>query len=323
MAVIEDNPVPPATPLVSVIIPAYNQAGLLGRALDSVLMQQVGFQIEIIVSDDYSPDNTLEVARAYQARHPGAIRVLRQVPNAGMARNYFDLFAHCRGRYTAWLDADDYWTDPQKLAVQAQTLESDPSISMCLHFVRVVTPEGEVRHAKIPHLPAGAYGLADLVRQNIVPSCSAMFRGGLHTRLPDWYLEMAPITDWPLWVLAAQSGKVLLIDRIMADYTRAPGSEFNKGGLFCLRQDAKFYERIESVLPPQHHGLARMEKRKRYESMAYLLRKQGDLIGARKAAFKAFCSPSAFESVYGKTKTLGMALLREMLWRLRGSKTTA
>jgi glycosyltransferase involved in cell wall biosynthesis len=323
VAVIEDNPIPPTTPLASVIVPVYNQAGLLARALDSVLMQQVGFQIEILVSDDCSTDNTVEVARAYQARHPDVIRVLRQVPNAGMSKNYFDLFAHCRGKYTAWLDADDYWTDPEKLTFQVQALESDPSISMCLHFVRVVTPEGHVRNAKIPERPAGAYGLADLVRQNFVPSCSAMFRRELYTLLPEWYFEMAPITDWPLWLLAARSGKVLLIDRIMADYTRADGSAFNKGELFCFSQEARFFERVESILPPEHHRLARQEKRKRYEAMAYLLRKQGDLVGSRIAAFRAFCSPSIFDSVYGKTKTLGMAFLREILWRVRGSKTTA
>jgi len=323
VAVIEDNPLPSTTPLVSVIVPAYNQAHLLGRALDSVLMQQVGFPIEVIVSDDCSRDNTVEVARAYRARHPELIRLLRQVPNAGMTRNYFDLFAHCRGKFTAWLDADDYWTDPQKLALQSETLESDPSISMCLHLVRVVTPEGTVRHTKVPELPGGGYGLADLVRQNIVPSCSAMFRTGLHTQLPEWYFEMAPVTDWPLWVLAARSGKVWLIDRIMADYTRAPGSEFNKGELFCFRQDARFYERVESILPPQYHRSARREKRKRYESVAYLLRMQGDLVGSRRAAFKAFCSPSMFDNIYGKTRTLGLALLREMLWRLRGGKTAA
>ena len=142
--------------------------------------------------------------------------------------------------------------------------------------------------------------------------------------LPEWYFEMAPLADWPLWLLAARSGKVLLIDRTMADYSRTPGGAFgDRDALYCFQQEARLYERIESILPPQHHRLARQEKRKRYESMAYLLRKQGDLVGSRRATFRAFCSPSIFDSVYGKTKTLGMALIREMPWRLRGRKTAA
>jgi glycosyltransferase involved in cell wall biosynthesis len=324
MANTEDLSPLAAAPKVSVAITTYNIAKWLPRTLDSVLEQRTDFPFEIVISDDCSKDASVEIAHSYRERHPDLIRVIARPKNVGIQRNYYGLFGECRGKFIAWLDGDDYWTDPQKLAIQAATLESDPSINLCLHFVRVVTPDGQVRDQKVPGVPAGEYGLADLLRQNIVPSCSAMFRRELYTQLPDWYFDMAPLSDWPLWLLAARSGKVVLIDRTMADYMRTPGGAFGaQDALYCFNRETKFYEHVESILPPQHHRLARQEKRKRYEAMAYLLRKQGDLPGARRAAFNAFRSPSIFDSFYGKTKTLGMALLRETLWRLRGGTTPA
>jgi hypothetical protein len=88
--------------------------------------------------------------------------------------------------------------------------------------------------------------------------------------------------------------------------------------LFSNEKEAEFYEQIESILPPRWQRLARAEKSKRYGTMAYWLRKQGDFIGSRKAAVKAFCSSSLMDDCGSKTKGLLAALVRETEWRLRG-----
>jgi hypothetical protein len=82
--------------------------------------------------------------------------------------------------------------------------------------------------------------------------------------------------------------------------------------------DAQFYEQIESILPSKWHRLARAEKGKRYESIAYLLRKQGDFAASRDAAFKSFLSPFLMDNVGSKTKALLASLVREAEWRLKG-----
>lgn len=307
-------------PLVSVSITAFNSEKWLAKALDSVLLQRTSFKIEIVIGDDYSTDGTAVVARSYQERYPQLIRVLERTSNLGMQRNFYDTFEQCRGRYIAWLDADDYWTDPEKLEIQVQLMESDPSISVCSHFVRWVTKDGEITRERYPSLAPGRYGLAEIIRHNFVPSPSIMFRNGVQRSLPKWFFELPGMADWPVLVLAATTGSIVLLDCVMADYMLTPGSSMtSKGNLFWHTMDAQFYENMESILPPQWHRFARARKGKRYESMSYLLRKKGDFKASRHAAFKAFCSPVWKDNLGSKSKALFAAVLREVESKLRRS----
>jgi len=309
-------------PLVSVAITAFNSERWLPRAVESAINQRTAFPVEIVIADDCSTDATLRVAHSYRERYPNVIRVLERSKNIGIQRNYYDTFEQCRGKYIAWLDADDFWTDPEKLAIQVQTLESDPSLNVCGHFVRWVSPDGEVKRERYPSIAPGRYGLKEIIHHNFLPSVSVMFRNGIHRALPTWYFDLAPTTDWPIFVLAALSGDIVLLDRVMADYMLAPGSSLmSKGSLFWYVTDARFYEKVQSILPSRWQRVARAEKGKRYESMAYQLRKQGDFVASREAAFKAFCSPSLMDNSRSKAKSLLAAVIREAQWRLRGKPT--
>jgi glycosyltransferase involved in cell wall biosynthesis len=315
----QSGPPTSSTPLVSVAITAYNSERWLHRALDSVLAQRTTFPLEIVLEDDCSKDSTLSIARSYQERNPNTVRVIEQPENRGTQRNYYETFQQCAGKYIAWLDADDYWTDPEKLEIQVRTLESDASIKVCGHAVRWVTSDGEVTRQRYPSIPPGRYGLDEILRHNFLPSPSVLFRNGIHRDLPAWYFNLAPTTDWPIYVLAALSGDIVLLDRIMADYMLTPGSSFmSKGSLFWYKADARFYEHIVSILPAKWHRLAFSEAGKRYEAMAYLLRKQGDFSASREAALKAFRSPLLLDNLGSKTKALLAATLREIQWKLKG-----
>src|SRR5262245_47622214 len=103
-------------PLVSVIIPTYNCAPYLSEAIDSVLLQ-AGVNMEIIVADDGSTDNTKEVLEKYGTR----ITYISQVPRRGAsaARNLG--IQHASGEFIAFQDADDIWF-PKKLSTQLDAL---------------------------------------------------------------------------------------------------------------------------------------------------------------------------------------------------------
>jgi glycosyltransferase involved in cell wall biosynthesis len=123
-------------PFVSVIIPTYNRAYLVGRAIESVI-DQTYKNLEIIVVDDGSTDDTQSRLRAYGDR----IRVLTQ-ENRGpsAARNHG--IALSRGKIVAFLDSDDYWL-PSKLARQVELLEKlGPSVCCCLCNCTIVYNDG-------------------------------------------------------------------------------------------------------------------------------------------------------------------------------------
>ena len=104
------------TPLVSVVIPAYNAAAFLEEALASVVAQDCG-PIEMIVVDDGSSDRTSEVARSFE---PPVTLIAQAHAGPGAARNTG--VAAARGEFLAFLDADDLWT-PSSLARRLSALE--------------------------------------------------------------------------------------------------------------------------------------------------------------------------------------------------------
>ena len=318
------NVVRQSDPLVSVASTSYNSEAVIAKAIESALAQKTAFPFEVVIGDDCSTDGTVSVAESYRAKYPEKIRVITRDKNVGTQRNYYDLFEQCRGKYIAWLDADDYWTDPNKLSLQVETLEGDSSVMICGHFVRWVTRAGEVIRDRYPTVAAGRHGIVDILNKNFLPSPSVVFRNGINRRLPRWYFDVSPLTDWPLYVVAALSGDIVLLDRSMADYTVNPTSAFwGKGDIFWHRMNADFYERVESIVPPKFHRIVRENKGKQYEAIAYLLRKKRLFPESRKAAIKAFCSPWCFDNFGSKGKALAASLVREAEWRLRGAQAAS
>jgi glycosyltransferase involved in cell wall biosynthesis len=122
------------SPLVSVIVPTYNRAELLERAINCSLGQKGEISVEVLVVDDCSSDSTADVVTAYDDPR---VRYLRHETNQGgaAARNTGILSA--RGRYIAFLDSDDEW-DPDKLTLQIDALahSSSPSATVCHTQVR-------------------------------------------------------------------------------------------------------------------------------------------------------------------------------------------
>ena len=106
--------------LVSIIIPIYNYGRFLAEAIDSV-MAQTYRPIEVIVVDDGSTDNTANIATSYPD-----IQYIYQ-PNQGVSVARNTGISKARGKYLAFLDADDTW-HPDKLKIQIQHLKENPNI---------------------------------------------------------------------------------------------------------------------------------------------------------------------------------------------------
>jgi len=129
-------------PRVSVIIPTYNRAHIVGEAIESVLAQTYQ-DFEIIVVDDASTDNTREVLAGYAAHHPDKIRVIYRETNggAGAARN--DGIRASKGEYISFLDSDDLYL-PHRLQVAVDALDANPSFGGAYADLRRVAPDGAV-----------------------------------------------------------------------------------------------------------------------------------------------------------------------------------
>lgn len=142
------------SPLISVVIAAYNAERYLAEAVESVLAQTYQ-PVEIIVVDDGSTDGTLSVAEAYAER----VRVEAQ-PHHGVAATLNHGLALAQGAYLSILDADDLWL-PTKLVQQAELLAAQPEIDFVFCLAQnFISPEVDAAQAaqwQVNFDPAPAY----------------------------------------------------------------------------------------------------------------------------------------------------------------------
>ncbi|MEQ1789882.1 MAG: glycosyltransferase family 2 protein [Rickettsiales bacterium] len=125
-------------PLISVIITAYNRASLVSRAIESAT-KQTYTNIEIIVVDDASIDNTLEVVDGL--KNP-LIRIIKNAKNLGASGAKNVGVAGAQGEYIAFLDSDDVWS-PQKLELQYAALQKSSNIPLCFTAIKVHRSSGK------------------------------------------------------------------------------------------------------------------------------------------------------------------------------------
>lgn len=141
--------------LIGVVIPAYNYARTLGRAVESVLAQLDEADAQLLVIDDGSTDETPQVLEALLAKHPGRFRTLRK-PNGGAASARNLGIEECVGDYLMFLDADDEMASGA-LAAVAQHIATHPDSRLIVGGHWSVFGDGKRRLHTVKSLPASAY----------------------------------------------------------------------------------------------------------------------------------------------------------------------
>ena len=128
-------------PMVTVWCLTYNQRGFIKDALEGFVMQKTSFPFEVIVHDDASTDGTADIVREYASQYPGIIKPMMETDNQWQKGGLKHIIAimnekHRRGKYIAFCEGDDYWTDSHKLQRQVDFLEKHPDYSMCFHSAK-------------------------------------------------------------------------------------------------------------------------------------------------------------------------------------------
>lgn len=133
--------------VVSIQCLTYNHAPYIRQCLEGFVMQKTNFRFEAIVHDDASTDGTQDIIREYEKRYPDIIKPIYQKENQyskgipGRITNIVN--AHCKGKYIAICEGDDYWIDPLKLQKQVDVMEKHPECSICFGKVKCVNREKE------------------------------------------------------------------------------------------------------------------------------------------------------------------------------------
>jgi len=138
--------------MVTVRMLTYNHEPYLRKAIESILMQEVDFEYEIIISDDASTDKTQEIIKGYKELYPDRVITILRKENLGPTRNGYDSRLMARGKYLACLEGDDFWIDKNKLKKQVDFLERHPRYIGCAHNYLRVDEEGIPVKMRYPSL---------------------------------------------------------------------------------------------------------------------------------------------------------------------------
>jgi glycosyltransferase involved in cell wall biosynthesis len=172
---------------VSCIIAVFNGERYLSEALASVIEQSAGAP-EVIVVDDGSTDSTADIVRRFGDR----VRCLRQ-PNSGQAHARNAGVAQARGRFLAFLDADDLWCR-EKLARQLEAFADDPRLDYCVTVVEnFVDAADELVVTGRPATVPGFSAVSLLVRRDAFDRVGPFRIDLAHASDTEWFLRAAEL----------------------------------------------------------------------------------------------------------------------------------
>lgn len=230
-------------PKVSVVMITYKHEEFIAEAIEGVLMQEVNFDLELIIADDCSPDKTEYVVREYVATNPKGhwIRYTRHKSNKGMMSNFIWALEQAKGQYIALCEGDDYWTDPLKLQKQVDFLERNKDYQACAHEVEILTHEGMKANKK----KKNTYYVEDFFSESHLNTCSFLYRNNI--TLENQHFA-AIIGDLVLFILCAKKGNIHFINETMAVY-RMTGHGVYSGVKQKQQHLVKIFESLKAAFP--------------------------------------------------------------------------
>jgi glycosyltransferase involved in cell wall biosynthesis len=200
------------TPVVSVIIPTYNYAHFLPGALESVLSQTVS-DLEVIVVDDGSTDNTADVMRPYLA--DPRVR-FQPIPHAGVSAAKNTGIRLSRAPLVGFLDSDDLWL-PTKLARQLALFQADPELGVAYTRRLLINPAGQAVFYQQPVFHRGMI-LEPLFQTNFVCQSSALVRRAVLDDVGVFDERYPPVEDYDLWLRVAARYRFDYVDEPLVKY---------------------------------------------------------------------------------------------------------
>ena len=217
---------------VSIICNTYNQKDYIKGALDSFIMQKTNFAFEILVHDDASTDGTADIVREYEKKYPDLIKPIYQMENQysqGVRITLTFQAPRAKGKYIAFCEGDDYWTDPLKLQKQYVTMEEHPEVDMCAHKTLCL----DARTNKVVGYSAPVNETTTLAVERVIfgggmyiATNSLFYRKELYDNIPPFRKLYS--LDYTLQIHGALRGGMLYLNDCMSVYrVQAKGSWTN------------------------------------------------------------------------------------------------
>jgi glycosyltransferase involved in cell wall biosynthesis len=207
-------------PLVSVAIITYNQKDYLRECIESVLAQDYP-NIEIVVADDASTDDTQDMLKEYDQKYPGKFVLRLSEKNQGITANSNLAHFACSGKYIAWMGGDDLML-PGKITDQVSMMESDPECTISYHDLEFFESNSNKKlYLKSEKFGLGNFFVNDVIRNGTLNgACASMIRA---SKAPahGFNRDIPVASDWLYWVeTMMDDGKMCYINKVLGRHRR-------------------------------------------------------------------------------------------------------
>lgn len=214
-----------ANTLVVIRCLTYNHESYIRDALEGFVMQKTNFPFVAIVHDDASTDGTAAIIREYAERYPDIIKPIYETENqyskgdGSLGRIMNGACEATGAKYIAMCEGDDFWTDPNKLQIQVDFLESHPDYSMCYTKVKCYNQGSK----KFLHEWGGnGENLRALINENSIATLTVMFLHKIYKRylnaISPYYNKNWLLSDYPIWLYVAAESKIKFINETTGVY---------------------------------------------------------------------------------------------------------
>ncbi|MBW9393712.1 glycosyltransferase [Enterobacter roggenkampii] len=236
---------------ISIVCITYNHGDLIYDALNSFLSQSTNYKFEIIVHDDCSSDQTVNILNEYHKKFPNIIKPIYQSENQysiAPSLPLFNCFAMVQGEYIALCEGDDYWTDVTKLEKQIKVMIENQSINLAVHDASCISFDNKKasysfsKHSKIPSIIP--FEIISKIEYQFSPTASMFFRSSEIKKIPDSF-KHSPCMDLFLEVFLGLNGIYYHPDVMSVYRINVPGSFFERNNNDRLNQIC-FMEKVIS-----------------------------------------------------------------------------
>lgn len=238
--------------VVSITSLAYNQEKYIRQTLEGFVSQKTDFPFEILIHDDASTDGTTDIIREYAQKYPDIMRPMYETENqySKGVKVGVELRNRARGKYIAFCEGDDYWTDPEKLQKQVDYMEAHPECSLCVHAARTADAEGKL----LQGVMRAADHDCDFDANDVILSGGGMFqtqtmlaRREFMGTYPDFYYQ-SPVGDYPLQIYLGMCGKIHYMDQFMSVYRVQSDGSWSVNVLTSTEKTVNFCKKISTML---------------------------------------------------------------------------
>jgi len=201
-------------PTVSVFMMTYNHETYIKKAIESILFQKTNFDFDLVIGEDCSSDNTRSIILDLNVKYSGKLKLVLHDKNVGAVENQRSVLSACTGKYIAWCEGDDYWTDPCKLQKQVEFLEKNDDFVLVGHLSKAiyenVNKPSEVYH----NIKKDVLTKRDVIFSYILQAASIMFRRDALEKINASAIRV----EHSLYIILAQHGKFKVLPEVMSVY---------------------------------------------------------------------------------------------------------